>query len=181
MKRIALLAVGIAAFATGAYAQTDAQLIEQSLAAAPTRGRADATVVKWAANHTHTTIKEGTNKIVCYSRADQRDRPAFAVQCTSLANLDRVAQNRRFRADSTDAASEQALVAAAEKNGTREKVEYGSWFRSMNGADQMSAGVHTTIAMPGATGASTGFPEGRDAGGAFIMAAGTTEAHLMVP
>ena len=93
MKRIVLLAVGIAAFSTGAYAQSNAELIENSLAAAPRRGRDDATVVKWAADHTYTTIKEGTNQIVCYSRADQRDRPPFAVQCTSLANLDRVAQN----------------------------------------------------------------------------------------
>ncbi|HIE93218.1 MAG TPA: hypothetical protein EYQ83_10275 [Acidobacteria bacterium] len=181
MKRIVLLAVGIAAFSTGAYAQSNADLIENSLAAAPRRGRDDATVVKWAANHTYTTIKEGTNQIVCYSRADQRDRPPFAVQCTSLANLDRVAQNRRFRADSTDAASERALVAAAAAAGTREDVEYGSWFRSMNGPDMASAGVHTTIAMPGGTGASSGFPDSRDAGGAYVMAGGTTEAHLMVP
>ncbi len=181
MKRIVLLAVGLAAFATGAHAQSDAQLIEQALAAAPRRAAADATVVKWAADHTYTTIKEGTNQIVCYSRMDERDRPAFAVQCTSKANLARVAQNRRFHAQSTDAASEQALVEAAATNGTREKVEYGSWFRTMNGPDQMSAGIHTTISMPGATGAETGFPETRDAGGAYIMAAGTTEAHLMVP
>jgi hypothetical protein len=181
MKRIILLALGVAALSTGAYAQSNAELIEASLAAAPRRGRDDATVVKWAADHTYTTIKEGTNKIVCYSRVDQRDRPAFAVQCTNLSNLDRVAQNRRFRAESTDAATERALVAAAAENGRRENVEYGSWFRSMNGADQMSAGVHTTIAMPGATAASAGFPDNREMGGAYIMAAGTTEAHLMVP
>jgi hypothetical protein len=181
MKRIVLLAVGIAAFSTGAYAQSNAELIENSLAAAPRRGRDDAAVVKWAADHTYTTIKEGTNQIVCYSRADQRDRPPFAVQCTSLANLDRVAQNRRFRAESTDAESERALVAAAGGDGSREDVEYGSWFRSMNGPDMASAGVHTTVAMPGATGASSGFPDSRDAGGAYVMAGGTTEAHLMVP
>ena len=183
MKRMVLIVLGLGAlaFSSSAYAQTNAQLIEQSLAAAPRRGRDDATVVKWAADHTYTTIKEGTNKIVCYSRADQRDRPPFAVQCTSLANLDRVAQNRRFRAESTDAAGERALVAAAAQNGTRVAAEYGSWFRSMNGADQASAGVHTTIAMPGATAASAGFPENREQGGAYIMAAGTTEAHLMVP
>ena len=183
MKRMVLIVLGFGALAfwSNVYAQTDAQLIEQSLAAAPRRGRDDGSVVKWAADHTYTTIKEGTNKIVCYSRADQRDRPPFAVQCTSLANLDRVAQNRRFRAESTDAAGERALVAAAAQNGTRVAAEYGSWFRSMNGADQASAGVHTTIAMPGATAASAGFPENREQGGAYIMAAGTTEAHLMVP
>ncbi len=148
MKRIVLIVLGLGAvaFSSALYAQTNAQLIEQSLAAAPRRAREGATVVTWAADHTYTTIKEGTNKIVCYSRADQRDRPAFAVQCTSLANLERVAQNRRFRAESTDREGERALVAAAAENGTRVKAEYGSWFRSMNGPDQASAGVHMTIA-----------------------------------
>ena len=183
MKRLVLIVLSLSAlaFSSTVYAQTDAELIEQALTAAPRRGRDDASVVKWAADHTYTTIKEGTNKIVCYSRADERDRPPFAVQCTSLANLERVAQNRRFHAESTDAAGERALVAAAAQNGTRVEVEYGSWFRSSNGPDQASAGLHMTIAMPGATMASAGFPETRDQGGAYIMAAGTSEAHLMVP
>ena len=181
MKRTLVLVLGIAAVSPNSYAQSDAELIGQALAAAPARARDDASVVKWSADYSYTTIKEGTNQVVCYSRADERDRQPFAVQCTSLANLDRVAQNRRFHAESADAAGERALVAAAAENGTRVAAEYGSWFRSMNGPDQASAGVHTTIAMPGATSASAGFPEDRSQGGAYIMAAGTSEAHLMVP
>ena len=181
MKRIVLLVLGVAAFSSGAYAQSNAVLIEQALAAAPGRAREGAAVVKWAADHTYTMIKEGTNQLVCYSRADERDRQPFAVQCTSKMNLERVAQNRRFHAESTDAAGERALVAAADANGTRVKAEYGSVWRSMNGADQAGARVHATIAMPGATTASTGFPDNRDDGGAYIMAAGTSEAHLMTP
>ncbi len=183
MKRTVLivLAFGALAFSSSVYAQTNAELIEQALAAAPRRAREGATVVKWAADYTYTTIKEGTSELVCYNRADERDRQPFAVQCTSKMNLDRVAQNRRFHAESTDAAGERALVAAAAANGTRVKAEYGSPFISLNGADQASAGRHMTIAMPGATAASTGFPDSRDQGGAFIMAAGTSEAHLMTP
>ena len=183
MKRIVLivLAFGALAFSSSVYAQTDAELIEGALSAAPRRAREGAAVVKWAADYTYTTIKEGTNQIVCYNRADERDRQPFAVQCTTVANLDRVAQNRRFHAESTDADGERALVAAADTNGTRVKAQFGSFFTSRNGADQASAGTHTTIAMPGATTASTGFPEDRSQGGAFIMAAGTSEAHLMTP
>ena len=183
MKRTVLfvLAFGALAFSSSVYAQTNAELIEQALVAAPRRAREGAAVVKWAADHTYATIKEGTNQVVCYSRADERDRQPFAVQCTSAANLDRVAQNRRFHAESTDAAGERALVAAADANGTRVKAEYGSFFRSMNGPNSESAGLHMTIAMPGATTASSGFPDNRGAGGAFIMAAGTSEAHLMTP
>ena len=181
MKRMFIFVLSVFAIAPNAYAQSDAELIEQALAAAPRRASDNASVVKWSADHTYNTIKEGTNQVVCYSRADQRDRPPFAVQCTSLANLDRVSQNRKFRAESSDAEGERGLVASAAADGSRVEVEFGSWFRSMNGENRESAGVHTTIAMPGSTMASTGFPESRDQGGAYIMAAGTTEAHLMVP
>ena len=181
MKRVFFLILGVAAISPITHAQSDAELIEQAVAAAPRRAQADASVIKWSADYTYSTIKEGTNQVVCYSRADERDRPPFAVQCTSKANLDRVAQNRRFHAESTDRESEAALVAAAAANGTRIMPEWGSWFRSMNGPDQMSAGIHTTIAMPMATAESSGFPDNRSQGGAFVMAAGTTEAHLMVP
>ena len=183
MKRTVLivLAFGALAFSSSVYAQTNAELIEQALAAAPRRAREGAAVIKWAADYTYTTIKEGTSQLVCYSRADERDRQPFAVQCTSTMNLDRVAQNRRFHAESTDAAGERALVAAADANGTRVKPEFGSVFISMNGPDQASARAHTTVAMPGATTASTGFPDNRGQGGAYIMAAGTSEAHLMTP
>ena len=180
MKIFIFLAFAITTL-TPAYAQSDSELTEQALAAAPRRARDGATVVKWSGDHTYTTIKEGTNQVVCYSRADQRDRPPFAVQCTSLANLERVAQNRRFRAESSDAEGERALVAAAAQDGTREDVAFGSFFRSMNGPSQAQAGIHTTIAMPGSTAASSGFPDSPGQGGAWLMAVGTTEAHLMVP
>ena len=181
MKTFIFLAFAITTLTPTAYAQSDSELIEQALAASPRRARDGATVVKWSGDHTYTTIKEGTNQVVCYSRADQRDRPPFAVQCTSLANLERVTQNRRFRADSSDAEAERALVAAAAQDGTREDVAFGSFFRSMNGTSQAQAGIHTTIAMPGATAASSGFPDSPGQGGAWLMATGTTEAHLMIP
>ena len=84
---------------------------------------------------TYETLKEGTNRLVCYDRSDERGRQPFAVQCTSVANLERVAQNRRFRAESGDADAEGALLAAAEANGTRMKPEFGSVWISMNGPD----------------------------------------------
>lgn len=181
MKRILLIVVGIVAITPNSYAQSDAALIEQALVAAPGRARQNASVIKWNADQTYTTIKEGTNQVVCYSRADERDRPPFAVQCTTTANLERVAQNRKFHAESTDADGERALVAAAAQNGTRVPAAYGSFFTSTNGADQATAFSHTTIAMPEATTASAGFPDNPKQGGAWIMAAGTSEAHLMLP
>ena len=72
-------------------------------------------------------------------------------------------------------------VAAAEENGTRVLPEYGSAFISMNGRDAASARTHITIAVPGATTESTGLPDNPRSGGAWIMDAGTTTAHIMIP
>ena len=73
------------------------------------------------------------------------------------------------------------MIEAAEANGTRAEVAYGSMWIAMAGDDQASAGIHTTIAVPGATAESTGFPTTRAGGGAYLMAAGTGGAHIMVP
>ena len=138
-------------------------------------------MIRWNKDHTYETLKEGSNRMVCYDRSGEPRRQPFAVQCTSTANLDRVAQSRRFDAESASRQESQAKVAAAEADGTRILPEYGSVWYSMNGRDRESAGVHKTIAVPGATTASTGLPDTRDAGGAWIMDAGTSTAHIMTP
>ena len=67
---------------------------------------------------TYETVKEGTNRLVCYDRSGEPGRRPFAVQCTSVGNLDRVAQNRRFQAESENAEAMQAMLdaAAGERN-----------------------------------------------------------------
>ena len=181
MKRLLLFVFGLIILAPPAYAQSTAALIEQALAAASPRAREGAAVIKWNADYTYETLKEGTNTWVCYHRSDEVRRPPFAVQCTSAANLDRVAQSRKFRAESADADEERAMLAAAEEDGTRIQPEFGSMFISMNGQDQANAGTHTTIAVPGATPESLGLPGTPAQGGAWLMDAGTSTAHIMVP
>jgi len=117
------------------------------LAAAPRQMRDGATVIKWNGDYTYETLKKGTNRLVCYDRSGEPGRQPFAVQCTSIANLDRVAQNRKFEAMS-DMPARQAALEAAEANGTRVKPEYGSVWYDMNGADRAHARIHVTIAVP---------------------------------
>ena len=179
MKCIAMVAVLL--IPVGGSAQSIAEVVEDALAPLPARLAEGAAVIKWNSDFTYETLKEGTNRWVCYGRADERDRSTFAVQCTSLANLDRVAQNRQFRVESADAQEEQASVAAADENGSRLLPEYGSMWVSMNGRDRASATIHSNVAVPHATSESTGLPESRSQGGAWVMAAGTSEAHIMVP
>jgi hypothetical protein len=180
MKRLIPIALGMLAISIGVFAQTQAEVIDRALAAAPRQMRDGATVIQWKADYTYETLKKGTNHLVCYDRSGEPGRQAFAVQCTSLANLDRVAQNRKFEA-MADPAAKQAAMDAAEANGTRVKPEYGSVWLDMNGADQAHARIHTTIAVPGATTQSTGLPDSPKQGGSWIMNAGTTTAHIMTP
>src|SRR5258706_1536946 len=157
MKRI-LIVLGVVAVSTSAFAQTADETTERALAAAPRQMKEGATVIKWKADNTYDTLKKGTNKLVCYDRSGDPGAQPFAVQCTSLANLDRVAQNRKFEAIS-DKAARQAAIDAAEKDGTRAKPEFGSVWLTMNAADKDHAHVHTTIAVPGATTQSIGLPD----------------------
>jgi hypothetical protein len=61
------------------------------------------------------------------------------------------------------------------------KPEFGSAFITMSGADKDHVRTHTTIAVPGATSQSMGLPDNGRQGGAWIMNAGTTTAHIMIP
>ena len=146
----------------------------------PRRNQKDAARSSRAADGTYDTLKKGTGQLVCYDRSNELGRTGFNVQCTVLGNLPRVAQNRKFEAIS-DKAARQAAIDAAEKDGTRVKPVYGSPWIDMNGADKEHARIHRTIAIPGATTASTGLPTDGKAGGAWIMDAGTTTAHIMIP
>lgn len=180
MQRIVLFVLGVLAVSTATFAQTPEETVERALAAAPRNMKEGATVIKWKADYTYDTLKKGTNTLVCYDRSGEPGQQPFAVQCTSLANLDRVAQNRKFGAIA-DKTARQAALDAAEKDGTRVKPEFGSVFISMSGPDKDHARQHTTVAVPGATAQSLGLPDNPRQGGMWLMNAGTSTAHLMIP
>jgi hypothetical protein len=178
MKRIALFVLGVVAASAGAFAQAPQADIDKALLAAPANLREGATVIKWKPDFTYDTLKKGTNRLVCYDRSGQPKQQPFMVECTSIANLERAAQNLKFEAagDKT-----QALLDAAEKDGTRVKPEFGSVWYHVMGADKDHTRNHMTIAVPGATTQSIGLPDNNKQGGVWIMNAGTTTAHLMTP
>ena len=178
MKRVGLFVLGVMAVSTTALAQAPAEAIEKALAAAPANMREAATVIRWKPDFTYETLKKGTNRLVCYDKSGQPKQMPYMVECTSLGNLDRAAQNMKFEAAGDKA---QALLDAAEKDGTRVKPEYGSVWYHLMGADKDHLRTHMTIAVPGATTQSTGLPDNTKQGGVWIMNAGTTTAHLMTP
>lgn len=181
MRRIVLIGVGLLAMSAGALAQAPAADIEKALLAAPRNMRDGAMVIKWKADGTYDTLRPGTNRLVCYDQSGDPGEQPFAVQCTSVGNLDRVKQNKEIERKEADRKVREGLFAELEKNGTRVKPEFGSVFYSMNGKDQASARLHVTIAVPGATTATLGLPDNPKMGGAWIMNAGTSTAHIMTP
>jgi hypothetical protein len=180
MKKIVVIALGVLVASVGAFSQTQQESTDRALAAAPRQMKEGATIIKWKADNSYDTVRKGTNRLVCYDRSGEPGRAAFAVQCTSIANLERVAQNRKFEAIA-DATERKAALEKAEKDGTRIKPEFGSVWLDMNGPDQEHARIHTTVAVPGATSQSLGLPDNPRQGGTWIMDAGTTTAHLMIP
>ena len=154
--------------------------IDKALLAAPANLREAATVIKWKPDQTYDTLKKGTNRLVCYDRSGFPTQQPFSIECTSIANLDRVAQNMKAEATG-DKAKSEAMLAAQEKDGTRVKPEFGSVWYHLAGADREHARPHMTIAVPMATTASLGLPDNNRQGGVWIMNAGTTTAHLMTP
>lgn len=179
MRCIGLIVLGAIAAAGGMGAQSNPE-VDTALLAAPRQAREGATVIKWKPDHTYDTIRKGTNRIVCYDQSGLPSEQPFSVQCTSVGNLERVAQNRKFETE-TDRPKRQAALDAAEKDGSRVKPEFGSVFYTLAGADQASARMHVTVAVPGATAASLGLPDNNKTGGAWIMNAGTSTAHIMIP
>jgi len=155
--------------------------VDKALTAAPAALRNQATVIKWKPDFTYDTLRKGTNGLVCYDRSGFPLQPPFAVQCTSQGNLAREAQNLKAEATG-DRAKSEAMLKAMEQDGTRAKPEFGSIWYHVSGPDKDHPSPHeVTIAVPGATQASLGLPEQRRESGAWIMNAGTSTAHIMIP
>ena len=184
--------------------------IQKPLLAAPNEAMArDATVIKWirnphagekvtAADFTFEVLRSSPSRMVCYDLSGWPGEEPWSVECTSSeANLPRVAQNRAFAEmgnkatptlaggrpvlSSSGTGGIRELVVAAGKDGKRVLSEVGTMWYNLRGASQDTATWHTFIGMPNFKGEQVGLPEVGDAGGAWLMFAGTPEAHIMLP
>src|SRR5207253_7978703 len=168
MKRIARVILVVMAVSTSALAQggrgappPPAPLepgasqadVDKALLALSENLRNQATVIKWKPDQTYDTLQKGTNGLVCYDRSGFPLQQPFSIECTSMGNVPRVAQNLKAEALG-DKAKSEAMLKAAEDGGTRVKPEFGSVWYHLSGPDREHARVHMTIAVPGATATS---------------------------
>src|SRR5438093_11962507 len=150
MKRIVLLAVAVVTMTAGSLAQRRGEpppppprrepgasqaYVDKALVAAPASLKDQATVIKWKKDFTYDTLRKGTNRLVCYDRSGFPLQQPFSVQCTSLANLEREAQNMKAEA-SGDRAKSEEILNAMEKDGSCAKPEFGSLRYAVAGPDR---------------------------------------------
>jgi hypothetical protein len=180
MKLVIAVVAIVATLSVVAFAQTSPD-IDKALLAAPAQMKDGATVIKWKSDFTYDTLRKGTNRLVCYDRPVQPGDQPFSVECTSIANLERVAVSLKTEAAYPTAAARRTAFEELEKAGKWPKPEMGSIFYNYGGPSQAQARSHATICVPGATKATLGLPEDGTQGGAWIMNAGSSAAHLMMP
>jgi hypothetical protein len=183
MKQLTLVAVAACmALAVPAYAQTDQEMIDRALLGAPAgMVRQNASVVKWGPDNKRVVIKQGTNDLVCWDQSVWPGQLPFSVHCTSSKSMDRVDQNREFYMQYKTREAAEKAIKEAETAGKRVLPEYGAGHYGLQGKDQASARTHVTIAVPNATAASMKIPDKPSTSGMWLMDAGTTGAHIMIP
>ncbi|MFP3948258.1 MAG: hypothetical protein ACOC8K_03600 [Gemmatimonadota bacterium] len=176
-----IAALLLAAVAAPPSASAQSTEIEQAILAAPGNAGAEATVIRLNDDGSSTVIREGSNGMMCW---DSSEHPYnnWDSQCTSMENRARVEQNHEFSMAGGTEEEIEARFEEAERNGTRATSEYGSFYFHVVGDAPETARPHTTVAVPGATGESMGgIPTSRRPAGLWLMQAGTSSAHLMMP
>ena len=144
----------------------------------PPRAQADATVISFDEGGSVSVMRQGSNGLMCW---DDSTMERFSATCTSEANRARVEQNHAFNFSGGTEDEIQALFDAAARDGSRAVSEFGTMYYHLDGADQASARSHISVVVPFGTSESLGMPDTRHADRVWIMDAGTSTAHLMVP
>ena len=182
MRKAALFALAFAAVPSAVDAQSmDQAAIDRALLAAPANLKEEAAVISFDSNGRIVVVREGSNGLMCWDSSNEPGRQGnWTSQCTSELNRARVEQNHQFSHRGRTNEAIQELIDEAELDGSRAVPAYGSMYYHWRG-DAETGGSHTNIAVPYATEANSQIPESRRNDAMWIMDAGTSAAHLMIP
>ncbi len=187
--RAATLPVLLAALPSALSAQTpppDVQ-IAQAVQAAPPQQQSDATVFGFTADGSMTTLRDGSNGIICL--ADDPNREGWSVACYHDSLDPFMARGRELRAEGVTDSGELARRRWAEADaGTLSMPEEPATLYVMtgDGFDAASGTVTNSflrwvIYTPWATPEETGLPTAPTGPGApWLMFPGTAGAHIMI-
>ena len=181
MIRTAIAAAALVAVTTPGFAQSNEETIERALMAAPNRAK-EARRRRGLGCRREPRRAEGELERNGLLRPLRQPRhPCIRGPVHRRRQSRRVEQTLKAYAEGGSRQDGEKLLDAMEENGTRIAPVFGSVWHTMNGDSPEAAGTHITIAVPGATGESLGLSEEGNATRLWIMDAGTSTAHLMVP
>jgi len=175
--------------ATPASAQTSSpdEQIAAALQAAPEPQRAGATVLGFDEHGAITTLREGSNELVCLS--DNPNQEGWSVACYHESLEPYMARGRELRAQGVDDANERLQRRWAEAEaGTLDLPDEPATLYVMTG-DDFDAATGTVenaytrwvVYTPWATLESTGLPaQPPEPGAPWLMFPGTAGAHIMI-
>lgn len=162
---------------------TDVQ-IQLATQAAPKDLRAGATVQGWDAGGTFTTLRKGTNELICMAPNPEADR--FEVSCHHAGLEKFFARGRELSAAGITGNDRLKTRWQEYEAGTLPiptgSVNYiltGSGFDAATGSIQ-DAYLRWVVYTPGATPESTGMSTSPSEGGPWLMFPGTAGAHIMI-
>ena len=181
----ALAALFVAAVRPG-HAQTpDPETqIARAVLAAPDTMRADATVMGYADDGTLTTLRQGTNDLICL--ADEPGDDRFHASCYHAALEPYMQRGRELRAQGQSGQESIQTRHEEAEAGTltmpdEPAVVYNVSYDLADFDPETARVTLYAIYIPGATAASTGLPdEPGPPGTPWLMRPGTPSAHIMV-
>jgi len=104
MKSLLFTLAGILAIAASARAQSPAEVVEQAVGMSLNKVPGQATIIKWKPVYTYDVVRQGTNKLACYDRSDEREpshtSPPGLVGLRCLIGLDTASVHSGGRAAS---------------------------------------------------------------------------------
>lgn len=165
--------------ASASAAQSDAELIAEATSPLPEQLRDGATVIVVEQDGARRVLRQGTNALVC--QPDDPNPARFFVSCADeRLSRSAMAEYRRLRAQGLPEEEILARVTAGVEAGRLPPIPAGAMHFLLSGPDRANAELLVVIRTPGATAESTGLPTEASTDEAWLMFAGTHQAHIMI-
>jgi len=161
--------------------------IAAAVLAAPEEFRNEATVLGYGSDGSFTTLRKGTNSMICL--ADDPNKKGFSVAAYHSDLEPFMARGRELRAEGKSG-KEVFNIREEESKSGKIKIPKGATLHILSGSDGKydpnsgkvnNAIYRYVVYLPWATTDETGIPEvPSTSGGPWIMNAGTHKAHIMI-
>ncbi|KAA3617347.1 MAG: hypothetical protein D8M58_02815 [Calditrichaeota bacterium] len=156
-----------------------AERIESAVLAAPDEFRKEATVKGFNTDGSFTTLREGTNNMICL--ADDPRKKGFSVAAYHKDLEPFMARGRELRSEGKSRSEVFKTREKEAKSGKLKMAKSGATLHILSGPTKVDAIYRYVVYFPWATTETTGISETpTTSGGPWIMNAGTHKAHIMI-